>query len=79
MIPDKSHFVAAAPTASAMLASKGRVFIAVTGIMILPKVALDPASRIPRRWLAILRGKGDLGATNFSQTAVVAENIIVPA
>jgi hypothetical protein len=26
-----------------------------------------------------LRGKGDLRVTNFSETAVVAENILVPA
>jgi len=70
------------------LARKGKVYISyVAEVIMIPEgtfkhcwrlCALDSASKDSRPD-GSLRGKGDLRVTNFSKTAVVAENILVPA
>jgi hypothetical protein len=92
MMPGTSQLVAGASTAPAAMVRKGRVIHSVsgTGIIVLPKARVRTwlAARrfrccfeeFPRSsWSLSLRGKGDLRPTNLSKTAVVAENILMPA
>jgi hypothetical protein len=68
----KYKLVAGAPTASAPLARKGKMFISRGH-------ARDRALRVPDQAAGSLGGKGDLRPANFSKTAVVTENILVAA
>jgi hypothetical protein len=68
----KYKLVAGAPTASAPLARKGKMFISRGH-------ALDRALRVPDQAAGSLGGKGDLRPANFAKTAVVTENILVAA
>ena len=50
----------------------------MTAVSSVQRVRPALASRIPAM-IGSLRSKGDLGPTNLSKTAIVAENILVPA